>query len=521
MLTVRSVFISTVPFVVLSLLLMPTFQVGTYQDDALYINLAHAMADGNGYVDLMQVGDPSHSFVPPVYPAILSPLIGIFAYEWLLANNFWPLQLLSLGLTLGGLICFAFILKQLQVASAVPILVVAALAPITVGMAWQVMSEASYFLLSMAALAALTMWTKRPSNLTLLGLSLICAGLACTTRLIGISLVLAIMFFLCRRLRPLPWLLSSMILVTPVSSWFLRNSMLGTSAAGEYSAALAPSSVDSLVRTVYLNFTSMASALIPGVILPGLNGPQAEALVSRLGLGFLPAITGVVILIILLVGVIHSLKAPESVWVIELYVAFYVGILLVSQFALDGGERYLAPIFPFLVLYFWQGSTWLLQRMPGFRSPVRVARTMAVVAALFLTLYLARGVQAVMQPVRDRLPDVTLGTTWLRANTPANAIVMANGPREVYLYAQRKVIPFPLATADRRALAQHIACSQAAYVLVRARMKPGAPHWDEMTAQFIVPTLTEYSSIFKRIFSSPNDIARVYRIDRSNGIVCE
>jgi len=242
---------------------------------------------------------------------------------------------------------------------------------------------------------------------------------------------------------------------------------------------------------------------------------------SKWRMDFVPSIMGAVTVGVVLVGFVRVARTHSDRGVSELYVALYFAILLGTQFALDGGERYLAPIFPFLMLYTWQGSSWLLQNVPGLRSPVRVSGLMTAMIALLLVLYLARGVQAIVHPVRDRLPDVTLGTTWLRTNTPTDAIVMAAGPREVYLYGQRKVVPFPPPSTNHAELAQRITCGQADYVLVRARMVPGVPHWDDVTAQHIVPTFDEHPSLFEQTYASPDGITRVYRIVRPESMDCE
>ena len=74
-----------------------------------------------------------------------------------------------------------------------------------------------------------------------------------------------------------------------------------------------------------------------------------------------------------------------------------------------------------------------------------------------------------------------------------------------------KWFPFRLPLQMTFPLAQHIVCSQADYVLVRARMVPGAPQWDDVTERSIVPALSERSSLFEQTYidrtASPVSIA--------------
>lgn len=510
-----------VSFLALAIMLFPTFQVGAYQDDALYINLAHALAESQGYVDLMRVGDPPHTFVPPVYPLMLASLLMVFPYAWLEAADFWPLQFMSAMLVLGGLGCFAVVLRQRKIDEWLLVLALTALAPITVGMAWHIMTEASYFFFSIAALAALTIWENRSRPLAWIVVALTLAALASTTRLIGLSLLGAISFFLWRRLSPFRWLAANVVLFGPIAIWFARNVILGSAVTGEYAAGLTPTSANGFVSALAENLMSILTATLPNVLLPGLNGPQTLAATTHWGIGFVPAILGVVFTGIAIVGLICAVRRRQAVWAIELYFVLYFGLLLATQFALDGGERYLAPVFPFLVLYFWEGAKWLLQGISRLRHPTFVSSTMTVSAIVLLSLYAGRGVQAVVQPVRNRLPDVTLGTIWLRGNTPVDAIIMANGPREVYLYAQRKIVPFPASAADHAVMAQRITCSQADYVLVRPRMAPGAPQWDEATAQFIAPALDADRTDFALVYASPDELTRVYQIVGSETADCD
>lgn len=506
---------------ILGILLMRTFQVGSYQDDALYINLAHALATGAGYVDLMSIGEPSHTFVPPVYPVLLSPLLALLPYEWLLRENFWPFQMLSLALTFGGFACFAVIVRQRKYADWAMIVALASLAPVALGMGWHVMSEAPYFLLSLAALAALTKWAGKRESTHFLVVALACAALASITRLIGLSLIVAIMLYLWWQLRPVPWLIACAATLLPVGLWFLRNSMLGVAATGEYTTQLMPGSSGAFVVSVSENLVALTTTLAPNTIIPGIGGPKLLDWFAQAGMSPLILVAGIMVTIVAALGFAYGLRSQGLVWAVELYVSLYAGILLATKFALSGGERYLAPVFPFIALYFWQGSRLVLQRTPGIRSPTLVNGAMIIAGVVLLLLYTARGVQAVVQPVRNRMPDVTLGTTWLRQNTPVDAVVMATGPREVYLYGQRKVVPYPPAISDHRQLTSEIVCRRADYLLVRPKMVPGVPQWDESTAKTFVPLFDEDQAHFDLTYSSPDGLVRVYRIIRDEHAACE
>lgn len=510
-------------YLIVSLLLMPTFQVGTYQDDALYINLAHALATGHGYVDLMHVGNPPHTFVPPVYPALLAPTVFLFDYDWLLTNNFWPLQLISILFVLSGLVCFAIILRQRQVPQWGVLFALATLIPITIGMSWHVMAEAPYFFFSLAALAALVIWARRQDAQYWLVIAVICAILASLTRLVGLAVIAAMAIYLWRRLSLVRWLTVLTGLLIPLGIWFLRNTVLGTAVTGEYATSGLPTSGSAFILSFVPNLALIVSDLVPGTLIPGLTGPQTIEMLSRWGIGFIPYGIGFFLFLIISIGYIQSLRDCADTQVVELYIACYFGILLITQFTLLGGARYLAPIFVFLLLYFWQGMWGVLKSAERFIQPLPGAKLMTIMAIFMLMSYLARDVQAIVRPVRERLPDVRLGTLWLNHNTPDDMVVMATNPRTVYLYSQRKVMPYPV-TADETSVSvvQQIICSPADYVLVRPELKPGTfPQWSETTEQVIVPILDNHPEFFAMQYMSEDSLARVYEITGQRNQKCE
>ena len=65
----------------IAIAVMGSWPVGAYQDDAMYVVLAKALASGEGYRYLNLPGHPAATHFPPGYPAFLASL-------WMLAPRF-------------------------------------------------------------------------------------------------------------------------------------------------------------------------------------------------------------------------------------------------------------------------------------------------------------------------------------------------------------------------------------------------------------------------------------------------
>ena len=78
------------------------FQVGNWNDDAVYIILARAITSGQGYARINFPTPQPEVAWPFGYPLLLSPLVAIWPF------NFTPLKIMSLVLTVTSI----FILKK-------------------------------------------------------------------------------------------------------------------------------------------------------------------------------------------------------------------------------------------------------------------------------------------------------------------------------------------------------------------------------------------------------------------------
>ncbi len=127
-----------------------SFQVGTYMDDAQYVVLAESLAQGAQYGLVNQPSEVLPTRYPFGWPLLLSPIYALFG------GDFQPLKMVSLLLTLGGVVVVALGWRQLGLLS--PWIGIAsaglfAFSPLVVGHARMVMSEPAFLFVVLLALA--------------------------------------------------------------------------------------------------------------------------------------------------------------------------------------------------------------------------------------------------------------------------------------------------------------------------------------------------------------------------------
>lgn len=496
----------------------PTFQVGSYQDDALYINLAHAIARGHGYVDIPLLGNPKHTFVPPIYPVMLAPFLLLFNYDWLISVNFLPLQIISAALMgLGASFWYLTIRDRRLSIHATLLTALTLLNPlIASGAAIHTMSEAPYFFFSMGAIFVFDKWYKHGNKL-LLWMGVLLTGLASMTRLVGMSLVLAVILWLLyeswrgRGISVRTWAAIVVILVLPLIVWFARNASLGAGIAGGYSGQLAPRSAATYLRTILGNLATLSLHTIPNAVVP-IWGPRVESLLQNLRLGTVFVVTAASATVLVLVGLVRSLRHNRSL-LADAYVLIYLGILFLTNFTCDGGARYLLCILPFLILYFLDGLYAVSSHLLATLGCQRSCLHLTPICLFTLVLYLARDAQAIIDPVRLRIPDIALGTTWLRQNAAEYELVMASGMREVYLYGQRRVVVWSDVASTADEFLAVIDEGDIDYILLRPVMISGHPfHWDDFTRNIIYATIRAHSDVFRRTYASPDGLTMVFEV---------
>jgi len=166
------------------------------------------------------------------------------------------------------------------------------------------------------------------------------------------------------------------------------------------------------------------------------------------------------ILATILFGHFLSLRRNLSQAVYFLFYAaiFYLWIVYINEVQ----PRIAVPLIPFFAFYIILAVKTVTQWLS--RGNQKTSHRLSITLfALFLGLALARNIYEWQVPRRDLVIDLTVGTTWLKENAPADAIVQTGNALVDYLYIQRKTVYYPNEDADH---AQIIKDTNIDYVLI-------------------------------------------------------
>lgn len=452
-------------FIGAAILSFSNFQVGTFTDDATYVVLARSLARGEGFALGNFPAPIPESTFPPGYPLLLVPL----AYLW--PQSFLPMQVASIMATLGTIFIFWMmssdrsVIKLSQAATYVAVFLFA-LHPWVVGSSSMVMSEAAYTALSLVTI--LTLWQLERFvkwRWPLLILLAVLLNLGIAVRTVGFSLVIASLFYLLivRKDVRTSVLLGGtwVILYIPL---FLHNTKSGggiLSTGYAQQTATATTLVDKLVQ-VGANLWNHLSVNLPYFLVPLPEVP----LISSIALGAA----------LVLVIILGTRRLTQKGYLIAVYLASYTaGILLFWNPSVGSAQtRFLLPILPFMILLTAAGCEEVLfyaDSQSRRHSTIRLRRTVAIlmVLAVFL-LYLGRNVQARLDPIKDRMTNLAIGTTWIADNAPHDVIVACQDPVPMSLYTGSYTVPYPTNSAE--SFLDSILHKDIDYLVIAPRLAP-------------------------------------------------
>ncbi len=465
--------------VMMGILRFNDIPVGSFFDDAHYLVLAKSLASGSGYRLINYPSLPIEDAFPIGWSLLLTPLAFVFP------NSLLMPKLFAFVLWFGSiLLAFRLFSKQLPSPYAQIFLALLAWNPQLVGMAGTVMSESAYLFFSLLTLNLLQLWregkSKRPPHrrlgivgrggrpFFLLSLLILAAVYTMLVRTIGIAMLAAVLMMLLLSLKKQQrtYLLIGggvlLLILVPIFWLNLRNgnTFIFSSLYAQHIIYV----VDNL--GVFLRFwehaTAVSTETIANAVVP-LFGTQAITTLFTLPV---MRILSVSVLFVIAIGWGISLrKMPAQAIYVLFYVAiFYVWIVYIG----DVQPRIALPLIPFFTFYIVQatakGGQWLL-RGSANKTQQRFAITLL---GSLLAILVAHNVYVWQQPTRDRIIDMSIGTTWIKNNTPADALVLTANAVPDYLYMQRQTINYPNNEAD---YAQVIASSGIDYILIHPALE--------------------------------------------------
>lgn len=484
-------------------------------DNAGYIALAHALVTDGQYVDAFDPERMKHTKYPPVFPALLAIMIMLGARTWA------TLKLAAVVPTILAVAAtYVWAERRAGAWVAFSIALLVTLSSAIIYYSHWILSDPLFLALSMIALAAFTLSTRRsdgeaagepdgaPPNPAAeergvipaagwLAAGLVATGLAYFTRSAGLPLVVAALAWLALERRWRTLAVASGAFALPMGAWWLRGRGEGVAQYGTefwmvnpYDPAAGTIGVTGLLPRIVENGSSYVLQHVPAGIVGG-DGPA-------LGL------IGGVVALAALVG--WALALRERVGVAEIFFPLYAGLILVWP-SVWGGDRFALPLYPLAFLYGAVALKALARRLPPVLGP-----PLGAIAVLLLALPAGgnlldenrqsaackefaaqRGVWACYGP---RIVNFVSAASWSAEGLPADAAVLSRKPRHFYLLSGHpsRTFPFEGRSAAHLELADQIG---ARWVLL--------DQWDGLAARHVGAAVRERPSAFcyMRAFGDP------------------
>ena len=442
---------------------------GLIVDDAWYILLARALAQGDGFKLISSATAQILPAVPPGFPMLLAP---VFLIQPLFPDNLMLLKAISVGAMFGvGAVFYRYLVRERGSAAtqAAGVAVVTVLTPAFVFLATSTVMAECVFTLAQLVTIVLLERTRRDAPAQWRGAAYagVMAAAAMLTRTAGLAVVVAGALYLIKEKtwsRAVAFVAAAMLCLMP---WLTYSAMHAPTAAersdhgGPIAFAYADllsmrrpgdpaagrASAGDLPARVARNLVNVFGRDLGGVIVPvffrGPNesGQEVVSLGGGAGLtaasmGSAPATVAITFGLgaIVLVGFAVALR--RRVTSAELLV-----VVSIAMVVLTAGRtfRYVLPLAPFVWLYFFDGLRLITQRRDAV---VRVAMLVLVVLQLQDHLqYIVIKARATPPPewIADA-NEVDDLFTWMNRNLIDPGAVVTTNPGLVFLRTGRKTL---------------------------------------------------------------------------------
>ena len=461
--------------------------VGMVVDDAWYVLLGRALAEGRGYE---MVNAPLAGILPgypPGFPAVLSL---VFSASPEFPENVWLLKSLSVAAMLGvALLSYSYFSRFRGLPRPVAALAAVGVAstPAFVFLATStVMSECVFTLAQLGAVIAAHRCVDEQSPRWAMVAGLLAAA-AMLVRSVGIGVVAAVFLWFVKERQFKRALVFAGVVAILAGPWLVysrahaptaehqrihRGSLVysygeqfwmrwaGSATSGRVTAADLPERV--VTNLIDIGGRSTGGIFAPVLLRPSYeSGEEVVSLAGRVswtfvGIGGLPANMAVSFLLSAIVawGFIRTVR--ERATAAELLVPISLLITVLWPF---WSFRFVVPLTPFLYLYFVKGLA-----VPG---PLSVARV-ALLTAIGLNLYDHAGyIAAARSDPRSvhwlaQFDELEQTLDWMKGHLDTDGVVAATNPAIVYLWTGRKTITLDRVTEPwstwRQRGARYAAC---------------------------------------------------------------
>lgn len=381
--------------------------IGLYHDDAVYLVTAKSLAAGHGYM----IGSLPHPISETKYPPLFPALLALFT---LVSQQAWWLKLFPLACAAGWLLVTHRLLLRMGASRNDALLLVGltAASPSIIYLSTSLMSEPLFALLVTAALLMLL-----DEYALFAG---VFAGLATITRTAGIPLIAAGILTLVFRRRFRAAVLFAAVAMAIVAPWFgwalAHTTQDAYYGVGNYAASNIITGLRASEKLAVLTRNLILLLASPFSLLTGITN--------------LFSVVGTMVVF----GVCFYVRRQL---VPDLFVALYCLMLLCWTWP---PERFVAPLLPLLLWIVWRAV-----RLFPIREAVVAAAVVAALLSLWtdgtrLSITRQDGYFPPGGQVSDNWYEMRKLFTYIRANLPQDAILLANLDPLFFLNTGRKAV---------------------------------------------------------------------------------
>ena len=418
--------------------------VGVWQDDAIYVVTAKALAEGSGYRHIELPEAPYQTKYPILYPALLVPGFWISTYPQNLPMLLAPTALAA-ALLIGLSLLYWRRIWGASRAYSLGIGAVAAASPVIVEFVRYTMSDLVYGAVTVAALYcvdAVALDDTRDARERRIGIAGAGAlmALAVLTRSIGVTLVVSTVALALYRRQVRAAVAVGAPALVALSGWWGWQIMAGAANRSAQPAFLAapdlsyamwiPTSAGEILRVIAQNLFRSAEAIgADHLALPARF--VSEALASPSGSTVLLQVLCYSAVLLVLAGFVSTLRLRLGA--IHVYAVLYAAFVLAWPF--DPG-RFLVPWTPFILYFLFEGVRLVARR-----------RGQVLVAGVLVLAFAAEDWKILESDdenyyLRELDPGLDLRERrqverWIRENIAASRVIASPIPAGIYLETGR------------------------------------------------------------------------------------
>ena len=456
--------------------------VGLFVDDAWYVLLAKALADGQGFTVINSPSPGIMPLYPPGFPALLSV---VFRIAPSFPENVWLLKSVSVAsIFLAAALVYNYLVREHEMnrRAAHGITLLTLLTPALVFFATStVMSECFFTLLQLGSIVCVERCLKAEGKgraLMLLVGAAVLASMAFLTRPIAVGIICAAGVYLLLNRRVFHALIFSLVALIILGPWLAYSRAFEPTAAQKYEqgglitqsyvvsfwqrAAGDPGSgtatFKELPARVLDNIKEMFVRDAGGIALPALYRPPDESGEEALGMSGDMGIATDAMIISSVLGALcafgFALTLRRKILLSELALVFTLPVILTWPWA---PFRFLVPFTPFILLYLVRGvdALWLLIRRwlrrddgealtrGNFSAAARVFLLCAVLLNVYdhvnyiLMKFDVVGTRPEWLQSFDETGELM---SWMRDHIPPGSVVATENPPLVNLHTGLKTV---------------------------------------------------------------------------------